>query len=130
MYLLKVISLQVKYAILTAECKVAKLKPLFKEEQNRIFISPLPSKINQKWSCNWVQVFLTEKYPLHAHQSSFRTNYVTYTCLSQLYDVILNNAEKDFDIGHNFFFYQNEIHLFTNNIYNIKTIKIKETYKT
>ena len=26
-----------------------------------------------------------------------------------------------------FFFYQNDIHMFTNNIYNIKTIKIKET---
>ena len=28
-----------------------------------------------------------------------------------------------------FFFYQNDIHMFTNNIYNIKTIKIKETFK-
>ena len=30
----------------------------------------------------------------------------------------------------NFFFYQNDVHMFSNNIYNIKTIKIKETYKT
>ena len=29
-----------------------------------------------------------------------------------------------------FCFYQNDIHMFTNNIYDIKTIKIKETYKT
>ena len=29
-----------------------------------------------------------------------------------------------------FFFSQNDIHMFTNNIYNIKIIKIKETYKT
>ena len=28
-----------------------------------------------------------------------------------------------------FFFYQNDIHVFTNNIYNVKTIKIKETLK-
>ena len=29
-----------------------------------------------------------------------------------------------------YFFYQNDLHVFPNNIYNIKTIKIKETYKT
>ena len=28
-----------------------------------------------------------------------------------------------------FFFYQNDIHILANNIYNIKTIKIKETFK-
>ena len=27
-----------------------------------------------------------------------------------------------------YIFYQNDIHMFTNNIYNLKTIKIKETF--
>ena len=34
-----------------------------------------------------------------------------------------------FFLGTYFFFYQNDIHMFTNNIYNIKTIKIKKTFK-
>ena len=38
-------------------------------------------------------------------------------------------GHEKFPTGFFFFFYQNGIHMFTNNIYNIKTIKIKATFK-
>ena len=40
-----------------------------------------------------------------------------------------NSNPKSNLVPKDFFFYQNDIHMFTNNIYNIKTIKIKETFK-
>ena len=83
------------------ECKVAKLKPLYKKEikikpknYRPISLLPLISKIIEKIIQNQTQSFLDENKILYTYQSGFRKHYSTDTCLSYLTDRLRNGFEK------------------------------------
>ena len=83
------------------ECKVAKLKPLYKKEAKTkpknyrlISLLPLISKIIEKIIHNQTQSFLDENKILYTYQSGFRKHYSTDTCLSYLTDGVRNGFEK------------------------------------
>ena len=83
------------------ECKVAKLKPLYKKETKTkpknyrpISLLPLISKIIEKIIHNQTQSFLDENKILYTYQSGFRKHYSTDTCLSYLTDRLRNGFEK------------------------------------
>ena len=85
-----------------SECKIAKLKPLFKkgcktEPKNYRPISLLPiiSKIIEKVVHQKANDFLNENNILYKFQSGFRNNHSTASCLSYLNDKII----KGFDSG-------------------------------
>ena len=83
------------------ECKVAKLKPLYKKTPKTkpknyrpISLLPLISKIIEKIIHNQTQSFLDENKILYTYQSGFRKHYSTDTCLSYLTDRLRNGFEK------------------------------------
>ena len=83
------------------QCKTAKTKPLFKkgiktEAKNYIPISLLPLilKAIEKSTHNQLQDYLQRNELLYSYQSCFRANHSSDTCLSQLTDMILNDAEN------------------------------------
>ena len=83
------------------ECKVAKLKPLYKKETKTkpknyrpISLLPLISKIIEKIIHNQTQSFLDENKILYTYQSGFRKHCSTDTCLSYLTDRLRNGFEK------------------------------------
>ena len=83
------------------ECKVDKLKPLYKKETRTkpknyrpISLLPLISKIIEKIIHNQTQSFLDENKILYTYQSGFRKHYSTDTCLSYLTNRLRNGFEK------------------------------------
>ena len=83
------------------ECKVAKLKPLYKKETKTkpknyrpISLLPLISKIIERIIHSQTQSFLDENKILYTYQSGFRKHYSTDTCLSYLTDRLRNGFEK------------------------------------
>ena len=79
------------------------------------------------------EVLLSHKLQDHAYESQIpfglkednlsQRNYQNQFSHPSLFHIELECQES-------FFFYQKDIHMFTNNIYNIKTIKIKVACKT
>ena len=85
-----------------SNCKIAKLKPLFKKGSRTdpknyrpISLLPLISKIMEKVVHEQTNVFLNENKIFFKFQSGFRSNHSTSSCLSYLNDKIL----KGFDSG-------------------------------
>ena len=85
-----------------SECKIAKLKPLFKKGSRTdpknyrpISLLPLISKIIEKVVHEQTNAFLNENKIIFKFQSGFRSNHSTSTCLSYLNDKIF----KGFDSG-------------------------------
>ena len=83
------------------ECKVAKLKPLYKkgastDVQNYRPISLLPqiSKILEKIVLEKTQTFLKENKLLYELQSGFRDQHFTNFCLSYLSNKILSGFDS------------------------------------
>ena len=95
------INLSISLSSFPDDCKIAKLKPLYKKEANTkpknyrpISLLPLISKIIERIIHDQTQVFLDENKILFTYQSGFRKHYSTDTCLSYLTDRVRNGFEK------------------------------------
>ena len=87
------INLSISLSSFPDDCKIAKLKPLYKKEAKTkpknyqpISLLPLISKIIERIIHDQTQVFLDENKILYTYQSGFRKHYSTDTCLSYLTD--------------------------------------------
>ena len=94
-------NLSIEKSTFPDECKIAKLKPLYKkgsklEPKNYRPISLLPivSKIFEKLVHCQTQNYLDKHKVLYKYQSGFRTKHSTDTCLSLLNNNILNGIDK------------------------------------
>ena len=83
------------------DCKIAKLKPLYKKEAKTkpknyrpVSLLPLISKVTEKIIHNQTQNFLDTNRILYRYQSGFRKHYSTDTCLSYLSDKVRTGFEK------------------------------------
>ena len=95
------INLSISLSSFPDDCKIAKLKPLYKKEAKTkpknyrpISLLPLISKIIERIIHDQTQVFLDENKILFTYQSGFRKQYSTDTCLSYLTDRVRNGFEK------------------------------------
>ena len=84
------------------QCKIAKLRPIFKKgskleavNYRPISLLPLISKVFEKCIHNQLQMYVTDFNIIYKFQSGFRSDFSTDTCLSYLHDKIL----KGFDRG-------------------------------
>ena len=113
----QICNLSIKYSIFPSDCKIAKLKPLFKkgsktDPQNYrpISLLPLVSKIIEKVIHDQTQHFVDKNDIIYRYQSGFRKSFSTDSCLSYLNnkiatgfasglytDMILFNLQKAFD---------------------------------
>ena len=83
------------------DCKIAKLKPLYKKEAKTkpknyksISLLPLISKVIEKVIHNQTQKFLNTNMILYRYQSGFRKHFSTDICLSYLTDKVRTGFEK------------------------------------
>ena len=97
----QICNLSLKLATFPKECKIAKLKPLFKkgsstDAKNYRPISLLPqiSKILEKVVLEKTQVYLKENNLIYELQSGFRDQHSTNMCLSYLIDKILSGFDS------------------------------------
>ena len=95
------INLSISLSSFPDDCKIAKLKPLYKKEAKTkpkkyrpISLLPLISKIIERITHDQTQVFLDENNILFTYQSGFRKHYSTDMCLSYLTDKVRNGFEK------------------------------------
>ena len=90
--LAKILNLSVKLFVFPEECKIAKLKPLFKKgsKTDRKNYRTACS-VQNHWGINTFSVIrLSLKNGLlYKYQSGFRANFSTDSCLAQLTDLIL-----------------------------------------
>ena len=97
----KLCNLSIKLSTFPDDCKIAKLKPLFKkgskiDPQNYrpISLLPLISKIIEKVIHIQTQEYLNKHNILYKYQSGFRKNHSADTCFSYLNDKILQGFDK------------------------------------
>ena len=88
------------------DCKIAKLKPLYKKEAKTkpknyrpISLLPLISKVIEKVIHNQTQNFLDKNRILYSYQSGFRKHYSTDTCLSYLTNKVQTGFEEGLQTG-------------------------------
>ena len=100
-HLANIINLSIEYDTYPSQCKIEKMKPLFKkgiktEAKNYrpISLLCLISKAIEKSILDQTQGYLQRHELLYSYQSGFRANHSTDTCLSQLTDLILSGAEN------------------------------------
>ena len=102
----QICNLSVKYSIFPSDCKIAKLKPLFKkgsktDPQNYrpISLLPLVSKIIEKVIHDQTQRFLDKNDIIYRYQSGFRKFFSTDSCLSYLNNKIATGFESGLYTG-------------------------------
>ena len=94
------VNLSISLSLFPDDCKIAKLKPLYKKEAKTAKKLPthLPSLIdfkNNRKNYPWPTAsILDENKILFTYQSGFRKHYFTNTCLSYLTDKVRNGFEK------------------------------------
>ena len=100
-HLANIINLSIKLDTFPWQCKIAKIKPLFKkgikaEAKNYrpISLLPLISKVIEKSIHDHTQNYLQRNELLYSYQSGFRANHSTDKIISHLTDMILNSAEN------------------------------------
>ena len=88
------------------ECKIAKLKPIFRKgartdpkNYRPISLLPLVSKIIEKSIHFKIEGYLNEKKLIYMYQAGFRTNHSTDFCLSQLTDFVSTGMDKQMYAG-------------------------------
>ena len=98
----ELINLSISSCTFPDQCKIAKIKPIFKKGSKTdpgnyrpISLLPLISKIFERVIHDQLQSYLNDKKILYKLQSGFRPNFSTDSCLSYLHDKIL----KGFDCG-------------------------------
>ena len=97
----QICNLSIKYSIFPSDCKIAKLKPLFKKVSKTapknyrpVSLLPLVSKIIEKVAHNQAQSFLDKNDIIYRHQSGFRKFFSTDSCLSYLSNKIATGFES------------------------------------
>ena len=97
----QICNLYIKFSHFPKDCKVAKLKPLYRkgtktDPKNFRPISPLPivSKIIEKVMHEQTMNCLMQNSVLHRYQSGFRMNHSTDTSLAYLMDKILTGFDS------------------------------------
>ena len=95
------VNLSISLSSFHDDCKIAKLKPLYKKEAKTkpksyqpISLLPLISNIIERIIHDQTQVFLDKYKILFTYQSGFPKHYSTDTCLSYLTDKVRNGFEK------------------------------------
>ena len=88
------------------QCKIAKLKPLFKKGSKRdpknyrlISLLPVISKIIEKTIQIQIQEYLDKHGLLYKYQSGFGANFSTDYCFVQLTNFILRGMDKGLQTG-------------------------------
>ena len=101
-----IINLSIKLSTFPEECKIAKLKPIFKKgartdpkNYRPISLLPLVSKIIEKSIHFQIEDYLNKKKLIYMHQSGFRTNHSTDLCLAQLIDFVATGMDKQMYTG-------------------------------
>ena len=102
----QICNLSIKYSVFLPDCKIAKLKPLFKkcsktgpQSYRPISLLPLVSKIIEKVTHDQTQRFLDKNDIIYRYQSGFRTFFFTDSCLSYLNNKIATSFESDLHTG-------------------------------
>ena len=97
----QICNLSIKYSTFPNDCKIAKLKPLFKrgsktdpKNYRPISLLPLISKIIEKIIHDQTQSFLDKNNVIYRYQSGFRKFYSTDSCLSYLNNKITTGFES------------------------------------
>ena len=98
----QICNLSIKLSTVPNECKIAKLKPLYKKDKKTdpknyrpISLLPVISKILEKVIHDQNMEFVTKKNILYKFQSGFRKFHSTDSCFSYLQDTVA----KGFDLG-------------------------------
>ena len=104
--LCNLVNLSIKQSLFPDQCKIAKLKPLFKKASNSdqknykpIPLLPAVSKIIEKTIHIQTQEYLDKDGLLYKYQSGFPSNLSTDFCLEQYTDFILRGMDKRFHTG-------------------------------
>ena len=97
----QICNLSIKYSIFPSDCKIAKLKPLFKkglktdlQNYRPTSLLPLVSKIIEKFIHDQTQSFLDKNDVIYRYQSGFRSFFSTDSCLSYLNNKIATSFES------------------------------------
>ena len=97
-----IVNLSISSNIFPKNCKIAKIKPIYKKgskleavNYRPISLLPLISKIFEKLMHDQLQMYINKCNLTYKFQSGFRSNFSTDTCLSYMHDKIL----KGFDRG-------------------------------
>ena len=104
--LCNLVNLSIKQSLFPDQCKIAKLKHLFKKGSNSdqknynpISLLPVVSKIIEITIQIQTQEYLDKNGLLYKYQSGFRSNLSTDFCLEQYTDFILREMDKRFHTG-------------------------------
>ena len=104
--LCNLVHLSIKQPLFPDQCKIAKLKPLFKKSSKidpknyrPISLLPVVSKIIEKTIQIKTQEYLDKNSSLYKYQSGFGANFSTDSCLTHLTDFILREMDKGFYTG-------------------------------
>ena len=96
-----IINLSIKLSTFPEECKIAKLKPIFKKgartdpkNYRPISLLPLVSKIIEKSIHFQIESYLNKKKLIYMYQSGFRMNHSTDICLARLPDFVATGMDK------------------------------------
>ena len=97
----KICIISISSGLFPSDCKIAKLKPLYKkgsktnpENFRPISLLPLISKVIERIVYDQVDNFVLQNNILNNYQSGFRKNHSTDLCLSFLNDKILKGFDK------------------------------------
>ena len=88
-------NLSMKRSKFPLDCKIAKLKPLYKtgsktdsKNYHPVTLSPFVSKVIEKVIHNQTEIFLSKNKILYKYQSGFRKSFSANSCLTLLTDKI------------------------------------------
>ena len=102
----KIFNISISSGLSSSDCKIAKLKPLYKkgsktnlENFRSISLLLLISKVIERIVYDQVDNFLFQNKILYNHQSGFRKNHSTDLCLSYLNDKIPKGFDKGLFMG-------------------------------
>ena len=101
-----IINFSIKLSTFPEECKIAKLKPIFKKgaktdpkNYRPISLLPLVLKIIEKSIYFQIEDFFNKKKLIYMYQSGFRTNHSANLCLVQLIDFVATGMDKQMHTG-------------------------------
>ena len=96
-----IIYLSLKLSTFPEECKIAKLKPIFKKgartdpkNYRPVSLLPLVSKIIVKSTHFQIEDYLNKKKLIFMYESWFKTNHSTDLCLAQSIDIVATGMDK------------------------------------
>ena len=97
----QICNISIRLSTVPDECKIAKLKPLYKKGKKTdpknyrpISLLPVISKILEKVIHDQIMAFVTKKNILYKFQLGFRKSHSTDSCLSYLQDKVANGFDS------------------------------------